>query len=245
MAARTRTASPAGGIIAAILLGGAVATVIGTIMTYADLYWSLVQGRQHYTAYYALQCLIVGFFTAVGLMLTRPRGPLAPIVAAIAAYIALYVGIRAGVLIFLATEGDIPGEDTLKVLKPSFEIWDVLTLLVAGAIGGLRVLMVASSHAGRRPPNQPFGQPPGQPFGQPPGQPFSQPGAYGQPMQPAPAHPTPGHPMPGHPMPGQPMPGQPMPGQGYQPPPPVPGPGPGQGQAPGGPQGWGPPYGGV
>ncbi|WUH99479.1 PT domain-containing protein [Spirillospora sp. NBC_00431] len=233
MAAPTRSATSAAGTIALILLGGAVATVIGTIMTYFDVYRTVVQGYQHYTVYYALQCAVVGFFTAIGLMLTRPRGPVAPIVAAISGYVALYAGIRAGLLMFMVTHGGIHGDHVIDVLKPSFEVWDLLAPLAAGAIGGLRVLMVASSLTPRRPPGQPFGrpfgQPPGRPFGQPSGQPFGAPGGYG--------HPTP-------PIPGQPIPGQPMqgPGSSYQAPPV---PGPGQGPAPGGPQGGTPPYGGA
>ncbi|TDD34403.1 hypothetical protein E1287_16755 [Actinomadura sp. KC06] len=238
MAAPTRTATPVGGTIALILLGGAVATAVGTIMTFAAVYQTdvLVHFR-HSTAYYALQCVVVGLFTAVGLMLTHPRGPVVPIAAAIAGLVALLVGIRAGVLLYTFTHGGASGDFVIEVLKPRFDAWDLLAPLAAGAVGGLRVLMVASSLAPRRPSGQPFGQnfgqPPGQPFGHAPGQPFGH--APGQPFGQAPGQPF-----------GQPgVPGQPMPGQPMQPPPPYQAPpGPGQGAPPAGPQGGAPPYGG-
>ncbi|MFI0369400.1 hypothetical protein ACH35V_16080 [Actinomadura sp. 1N219] len=226
MAAPTRTATPAGGVIALILLGGAVATAVGTIMTFAAVYQTDVLAHlRHSTAYYALQCVIVGVFTAVGLMLTRPRGPVAPIAAAIAAIVALFVGIRVGLLLYTFTHGGAPGDYVIEVLKPHFDAWDLLAPLAAGAIGGLRVLMVASSLAPRHPSGQPFGQAPGQHFGQAPGQHFGQPGVPGQPMQGQPMQPPPPY--------------QAPPGPGFGP-----GPGPGQGAPPGGSQGGAPPYGG-
>ncbi|TMQ91331.1 hypothetical protein ETD83_31430 [Actinomadura soli] len=253
MAAPTRTATPVGGTIALVLLGGAVATVIGTIMTFAAVYETDVLAHiRHSTAFYALQCVIVGLFTAAGLMLTRPRGPIAPIVAALAALVALFVGISAGLLLYMVTHGGVSGDTVIDVLKPRFDAWDLLAPLAAGAVGGLRVLMVASSLAPRRPPGHPFGQPPGHPFGQAPGQHFGQ--APGQPGGPhfgrAPGQPfgqATGQPFgqPGGHGPGQAMPGQaaqaPYQGAPYQAPPV---PGPGQGPAPGGPQGGAPPFGG-
>ncbi|MFI0410380.1 hypothetical protein [Actinomadura sp. 3N508] len=234
MPAPTRTATPAGGTIALILVGGAVATAIGTIMTFAAVYQTdfLVHIR-HSTAYYALQCVLVGLFTAVGLMLTRPRGPVAPIVAAVAGLVALFVGIRAGLLLYTFTHGGASGDYVIEVLKPHFDPWDLLAPLVAGAVGGLRVVMVASSLAPRRPSGPPFGQTPGGQFGQPgvPGQPMP-----GQPIQPPASQYQPPAPPYQPPVPPHQAPAQP-----YQAPP---APGPGQGPPPAGSQGGAPPYGG-
>ncbi|GAA4238862.1 hypothetical protein GCM10022254_56580 [Actinomadura meridiana] len=207
--ARTRTATPLFGTIALVLVGGAVATVAGTILMFAAIYETdVLVGFRHSTAYYALLCAVVGFLTAIGLMMTRPRGPVAPIVAAISGYVALFVGVRTGILSYAFTHGSVPSDFVVEVLKPHFDKWDLLAPVVAGAIGGLRVLMVAGSlQSSRQPgghlpqPGQPFAQP-GQPFAQP-GQPFAQPGGYAPPHQ--------------QPAPGQPH-QPPASGQPYQPP---------------------------
>ncbi|MEU8798296.1 hypothetical protein [Spirillospora sp. NPDC048819] len=188
--AQTRPATPAAGTIALVLLGGAVATAAGAFMLYFRHYQSdLLEAVRHSTGYYALACVLVGFLTAIGLMLTRPRGPVAPIIAVISAIVALYVGNRLGVILYAVTHGGVPGGDFLiEVMKYRFDVEDLLAPLVAGIIGGLRVAMVAGS----LPPR----------------------GSSGRPYPP-----TPGQPMPGQPMPGQPMHGQPpVPGQPFQPP---------------------------
>jgi hypothetical protein len=195
--ARTRTATPVFGTIALVLVGGAVATAVGTILMFAAIYESdMLASFRHSTGYYALLCAVVGFLTAIGLMMTRPRGPVAPIVAALAGYVALYVGVRTGILLYAFTHGSVPSDFVVEVLKPHFEKWDLLAPGVAGLVGGLRVLMVAGSLEPRRPSGRPFPQPGGYapPF-QPPAP--GQPSAAGQPYQP-----------------GQP----PAPGQPYQPP---------------------------
>lgn len=210
--AQTRPATPAAGTIALVLLGGAVATAAAAFMMYVRLYQSdLLESVRHSTGYYALACVLVGFFTAIGLMLTRPRGPAAPIIAVISAIVALYVGNRLGVLLYAVTHGGIPSGDFLiDIMKYHFDVEDLLAPLVAGIIGGLRVAMIAGSLAPR--------------------------GSSGRPYPP-----MPGQPMHGQPMPGQPMHGQPpgpaqqfqppqQPGQPYTPPP-----------APGGPPQGGPP----
>ncbi|RKS79414.1 hypothetical protein BZB76_0879 [Actinomadura pelletieri DSM 43383] len=197
--ARSRTNTPLAGVLALVFVGGAVATVIGVIMTVVGLYeTTLLVGFRHSTAYYAIQCLIVGVITAAGIMLTRPRGPVAPIFAAVSAYFALYVATRTGLLIYMFYRGSVPTDFIVEALKPRFYGWDLLAPLAAAAVGGLRVLMVAGAST---PGPQPF-TPPGQPF-TPPGQPFAAPGA-----QP---------PVPGPPMPPPPYQPPPAPGQGATP----------------------------
>ncbi|SNT50011.1 hypothetical protein SAMN05443665_103639 [Actinomadura meyerae] len=190
--AQTRTATPVIGTIAAILVGGAVATGVGAFLMFFGIYETDVLAEvRRSMGYYAVLCFAVGFFTAIGLMLTRPRGPVAPIVAVVAAYVALYVGTRLGVLLYVSTHGGTPGWFLTDLLKPHFEKWDVLAPLAAGALGGLRVVMVAGSLAPRGPSGPPFpppgghGQPyppgpgappvPGPPSGPPPGGPFPRP----------------------------------------------------------------------
>ncbi|SPT60857.1 hypothetical protein K8Z49_29185 [Actinomadura madurae] len=174
---QTRPATPVAGTIALVLVGGAVATGIGVILTFAGIYQSpfLAEFRTS-TAYYALHCVVVGVLTAAGLVLTRPRGPAAPIVAAVSALVALYVGTRLGVFLYGATHNaSFSGGYITAVLKPRFHAWDLLAPLVAGAVAGLRVAMVAG---GTGPTRAPFPQPgPGhRPFpGQPPAPPY-QPG---------------------------------------------------------------------
>ncbi|TYB49386.1 hypothetical protein [Actinomadura chibensis] len=191
--AAARPATSAFGVIALILVGGAAATVIGAIMTYVRLYESpTLLGMRQSTAYFALLCALVGLVTAAGIMLTRPRGPVAAIVAVVAGYVALYVGLRIGILGYAFGHGSVPFEFVTRLMKPRFEAWHLLAPVAAGAVAGLRTLMVAGSTAPRPPAGQPFaGQPYGQqpfnqqPFGQPFGQqPFGQPGPYQAPPAP-------------------------------------------------------------
>lgn len=229
--AGNRTATSAAGVIVLILVGGAVATGVLVITTFAAVYETdVLAGFRHSTAYYALQCFFTGLLTAIAVMLTRPRGPLAPIVAAVSGYVALYVGVRLGVWLYAATHGLDVGHyfDFFKeTVKPHFDAWDLLAPAVAGGIAGLRVLMVSGSLA------------PGQPAGPP----FPQPGGYGQPYPPAPGQPPAQPPMQPNMQPPMQPPGQYQPPGPYQPPP-APGSG-GQGAPPGGPQGGPPPYGGA
>jgi hypothetical protein len=158
-------------------VGGAVATGVGVVLTFVGVYQSpFLAGFRTSTAYYASHCVIAGLLTAAGLFLTRPRGPVAPIVAAVSAFVALYVGTRIGVFLYGATHGvPFTGEYVSAVLNYRFQGRDLLAPLAAGAVAGLRVAM-ASSGSGRS-AGPPFPQPGPQPFppGQPPAPPF-QPG---------------------------------------------------------------------
>ncbi|WP_084263229.1 hypothetical protein [Actinomadura formosensis] len=199
--AQPRTATPVAGIIALILVGGAIATAADAIMMFIGMYQTdVLADFRRSMGYYALMCVVVGFLTAIGIMLTRPRGPVAPIVAAISALVALYVGNRAGDLLYTFTHGSAPSAYVIEVLKPHFNTWDLIAPLTAGVIGGLRVAMVAGGLAPPRPS----------------GPPFPPPGGHGAPYRPAPGQPLP------PPSPGRPLPGEPP----YQPspyPPPYPG----------------------
>lgn len=168
--APTRPATPAAGVIALILVGGAIATAVAAFMMYAGSYQTdVLESFRHSTAYYVLDCALIGFFTAVGVMLTRPRGPLAPIAAAFAACVALYVGNRLGVLAHLLP-GGLPGGGLLTaIMKYRFNVEDLVAPLVAGGVAGLRVLMVAGSLPPPAHPYQPApGRPPVPPFQAPP-----------------------------------------------------------------------------
>ncbi|MUN41130.1 hypothetical protein [Actinomadura litoris] len=216
----SRKATPIVGAVALVLVGGAVATGIALVMTYVRLYESpTLRDVRISTGYYAFECLLVGVFTALGTLLARPRDPVTPVAAAVSGYVALYVGQRIGVIVYSVTQGyGMPsGHELNFILRPHFEGWDLLAVLAAGAIAGLRVVMVAGGTAPRGPAPA-FGAQPGYPHPQ-----FQPP----PPVRP----PVPGHP-PAYGPPGQPY----QPPMGQFPP---------QGGAPGTPQGGGPPYGGV
>ncbi|TDC76578.1 hypothetical protein, partial [Actinomadura sp. 7K507] len=155
---QTRPATPAFGVVALILLGGAIATAVGAIMMFFRLYQSdLLPDFRHSTAYYVLACAAMGFFTAIGVMLTRPRGPLAPILATISACVALYVGNRLGVIFYAAAFSGFPSDNFfIEVWKYTFDAEDLLAPAVAALIAGLRVAMAAKTLAPR---GQPYGQP--------------------------------------------------------------------------------------
>lgn len=120
--AQPRTATPGAGIIALILAGGAIATAADAIMVFTGMHQTdVLADFRRSMGYYALMCVVVGLLTAIGIMLTRPRGPVAPIAAAISALAALYVGNRAGVLLYTFTHGSAPGSYVIEVLKPHFQ----------------------------------------------------------------------------------------------------------------------------
>ncbi|TDC45079.1 hypothetical protein E1281_31515, partial [Actinomadura sp. KC345] len=160
---QTRPATPAFGVIALVLLGGAIATAVGAIMMFARLYQTdVLEGFRHSTAYYLITCAFIGLFTAVGVMLTRPRGPLAPILATVSACVALYVGNRLGVIFHNVAFGGFPSGDFFAhIWKYTFDVEDLLAPAAAAVIAGLRVAMVAKTLA---PSGGPYGPPhPGQP----------------------------------------------------------------------------------
>src|SRR5690606_37234350 len=169
--AQTRPATPAAGVIALILLGGAVATGVAAIMMFGLLHQSdVLFSFRRSTGYYVLSCALVGFFTAAGVLLTRPRGPLAPLAAAVAAFVALYAGIRIGVLVH-ELPGGLPGGTFLtQLMKYRFDVEDLVVPVVPAAVAGLRVATAAKSLAPTRPSGPPSPQPgagappyPGQP----------------------------------------------------------------------------------
>ncbi|MEO3822784.1 hypothetical protein [Actinomadura sp. B10D3] len=172
---QTRPATSIARTTALILAGGAVAAGIGVVLTIAGIHDSpfLAEFRGS-TAYYAMQCFIAGAITAAGPVLTRPRGPATLIVAAVAAFVALDVGTRIGVLFYGGVLHDVSvsSDYIAALLKPRFHGWDLLAPLVAGAITGLRLAVVSGD---TRFDPAPFPQPgPGHepPSGEPPAPPF-------------------------------------------------------------------------
>lgn len=223
---QSRSATSNGAVFALIMVGGALATGVAIVLTIFRNYHGtlmLLEFRAS-TAFFLMECFVVGLVVGGSLLFTRPRGPLAPIGAAIAAFVAMEVGVRIGAYfaIMLTIEG-FPGTgpigDLMEPAPVKFMLYELLASLVAGGLALAKGLM--SSGSGTSPAFGPGG--PGQPFGAPGQPPVGQPyGAPGQPM--------PGQPMPGQPMHGQPMHGQPMPGPGQ----------PAPGQPPAGPGGWAP-----
>ncbi|GAA2617026.1 hypothetical protein SMC26_40190 [Actinomadura fulvescens] len=257
----SRPASSPATAIVALMVGGAVATVVSLLLTIVGVYETNIASEfRHGRAYFLIQGLVVGLVTGAGVFLTRSRLPVIPLAAAVAGYVAMIVGVRLGVWIYLVGVRGLKGYGISDV---PFVIEDLAAPVAAAAITGLRVL--TANGPNRRPapaagawnapqpgaplaPGQPMpGQPmPGQPYpGQPtPGQPYPGQPAHGQPYpgQPTPGQPYPGQPAPGQPYPGQPAPGQPTPGGYGAPGQPYPGqPGPG-GYAPPGPPAPGQPY---
>ncbi|GGU94342.1 hypothetical protein GCM10010182_07990 [Actinomadura cremea] len=239
---QTRSATSNGVVLALIMVGGALATGVAIVFTIIRNHHSPdIRGFQVSTTFFLIECLFVGAVVGGTLLFTRPRGPLAPIAAAIAAYVALEVGVRIGaylsiIVSFQRFPGTGPLGDLLKPVFTRFQVYELLASLIAAGLALAKVMMASSGGT-----NQPYGAP-GQPFGTP-GQPMP-----GQPMpgQAFPGQPMPGQPMPGHAFPGQPMPGQPVPGQQPYPAPGVPG-APDAGQPPSygppatpGPSGWAP-----
>ncbi|WP_433465651.1 hypothetical protein [Spirillospora sp. CA-128828] len=218
--AQTRTATSSGGVIALILIGGALATGVAAVFITARAWVSpTMVGFRTSTAFFLIACLFTGLVLGAAVLLTRPRGPLAPILAAVSAFVAMEVGVRIGVIIgvTLSLRGAPDGLIT-DVLKPAFTRFQAYELLACAVAGGLATLRVLTAKTGGAASQQ--WSPPGGSFGGPGGPPFPA-------QQPAPGQ---------LPFPGQ----QPAP---YQPPGPAPGPG--QGPAPGGPQGAPPPHGGA
>ncbi|MEU5881117.1 hypothetical protein [Spirillospora sp. NPDC047279] len=208
-----RAPSPIAPFIA-LLIGGAAATVVSFFMTFVSVYdTDLLAGFRGSGFYYLIQALLVGLVTGAGVLVTKTRLFFIPILAAVAALVALHVGIRFGLWIYL---NQMRGLGFVKLFDIAFNIKDLAAMVAAAAVTGLRVLMSNGQKTPRSAPvpgpwNAP--QPGAAPYA--PGQPY--PGQPGAPGQPAPGQPYPGQPgTPGQYAPAQPgvVPGQPgVPGQ--------------------------------
>ncbi|NDU75577.1 hypothetical protein GWI34_23565 [Actinomadura sp. DSM 109109] len=197
---QTRSATSNGAVIALVLVGGALATGVAALFMAVRSYASpaMLDFRAS-TAYFLIACLFTGLVVGTAVLLTRPRGPLAPIAAAVSAYVAIEVGGRIGVIIgiTLSIEAMPGGRQLIEIWKPSFgrfQAYELLALVVAAGLAALRVLTAktggtsAPGNAGG--PGAPYGAPGRQPFPAPP--PSYQPPAPGQ-------GPTPGGPQGGPP----------------------------------------------
>ncbi|MBO2464668.1 hypothetical protein [Actinomadura violacea] len=219
---QSRPPTPMGGAIAMVLVGGAVATGVVTVLTTFRAYPSpeLLSFRAS-TGFFLLICALGGLVTALGLMLCRPRGPVPPILAAVSGFIVMEVGGRIGtVLAWLIGQETVPDALWKAIFKFQFNkyvAYELLAVLIAGGLAALRVALSGGfGPAQQRPPAWTGPQPAG--YGQP------QPGQPGQPGMPYPGRPP--MPPPGQPYgapAGQPAfappPGSPPPGS--QPPPPT------------------------
>ncbi|WP_329518891.1 hypothetical protein [Spirillospora sp. NBC_01491] len=147
---RSRPASPMGAVIALLLFGGAVATGLSIVMTFFRVYRSpIALGLRSSTGYYVAECALVGLFTAVGVLFTRPRAAV-PIAAAVAAYVALGVGERIGSAGYvLLMHRDLPPEWIIKSAADlHFYAWDLVAVGTAGVLVGLRFAIAASGGRG-------------------------------------------------------------------------------------------------
>lgn len=196
---QNRSATSNGGVIALILVGGAVATGVAALFMTVRSYASpAMLGFRTSPAYFLIACLFAGVVVGAAVLLTRPRGPLAPIAAGLSAYVAMEVGGRIGVFlgVVLSDQGLPSGHFVTALLKPAFgryQAYELLALVVAAGLAGLRVLTARSGGASQPWNAGAHGGPP-----MPGGAPFP-----GQPMQPPsyqPPFPGPGQgPVPGGP----------------------------------------------
>lgn len=234
-------------VLIAVAIGGVLAVLAGAFLMVTINYLIRETGlggsQGEFRLIGVVHSLIVGLAAGIPLLMTRPSGPLAPIlivpVAIIADMLGDVIGIAANQTIhgLPSTIGHQWGLYFESYGDTNPVGWGIvlITPLVAVGLAVLRVLMAGrQGPSGPRPARagqpQPYGQPgqygpPGQPgqYG-PPGQPgpYAQPGQYGQPPAPMPGQPgAPGQyapPPPAHP--GQPPAAQPPPDS----PPPAPGP---------------------
>ncbi|MDL4816840.1 hypothetical protein [Actinomadura opuntiae] len=232
---QSRPATSAGGAIALVLVGGAVATGVVTVVAAFASYPSpeMLSFRAS-TGFYLFNCALCGLVTALGLLLCRPRGPVPPILAAVSALVAFEIGKRIGALVAMMVGLErMPDGMVSAIMKPHFNkylAYELLAVLIAGGIGALRVAMSGGFGPARQgqgsggwtgpQPAAGFGQPPmgqpaqpyGQPYGAPGGQPMQPPAPSGQPSFAPPPH---GRPFPGSQPPppsGQPFDAPPPPG---------------------------------
>jgi len=220
----------------ALLIGGAAATAINALFAIVFFFLVTEMGQDPdgpvLDVYATIGTVVMGAAVSGPLLFTRPRGPVAPILAVVFAIIANIFGDLLGAYGYNLMQGQTPEPGYLDAYFRAFGHYTVfawflflLAPIVAAALAGLRVMMV-----GRAPQQQPAAGPwgaPGGPYAPPPaggGYPLPgaggaytpPPGGYGAaPGQPYPAQPNPGQP-PYPDAPGQPNPGQP--GQDLPPP---------------------------
>ncbi|MGI5205517.1 hypothetical protein ACQEU6_28550 [Spirillospora sp. CA-108201] len=198
---QNRPATSNGGLIALILVGGAVATGVAALFMTVRSYASpAMLGFRTSPAYFLIACLFTGLVVGTAVLPTRPRGPLAPIAAGVSAYVAMEVGGRIGMILglMLSAQG-MPSSGFLSaVLKPFFGRYQAFELLALVVAAGLAALRVLTARTGASQPWNAGG--PGGPFGAPGRPPHpAQPPSY-QPPFPGPGQgPAPGAPQGGPP----------------------------------------------
>lgn len=175
---QNRPATSNGGVIALILVGGAFATGVAALFMTVRSYASpAMLGFRTSPAYFLIACLFAGLVVGTAVLPTRPRGPLAPILAGLSAYVAMEVGGRIGVILglMLSAQGMPSGEFLTAVLKPAFgryQAFELLALVAAAGLAGLRVLTAKTGGASQPwnagAPGGPFGAPGQPPSYQPP-----------------------------------------------------------------------------
>jgi hypothetical protein len=201
---QSRPPSSPAAVIIAVMVGGALATTIGTVLSFAADYvlnGSITAGSglhvslTTYRLVGAVVSLITGAVAGASVLPLRPQGPIGPLAAGLAAVsglIADRVGSLFGFLLFaIVSDVHIPVDQVdlkfcIDFLTHVDGVWGVIFIILPLAAGGgvafLRVMSVSKSAPyGQQPMGRPAfpGQAPyGQPYGQSPGQPPVQP--YGQ-----------------------------------------------------------------
>ncbi|MFB4316516.1 hypothetical protein [Actinomadura sp. 21ATH] len=217
-----------GAVLGALAVGSAVAVLVGAVLSIAlsfvinDLGYG---GIGLVRAANALFAVIVGACVGAPVLVTRPSGPIAPLLAAPAALVAGVLGDVIGLSVYQLFSGGLTVTRAVEFYFRSYGNMDLLGMVIlllapatAAGVAALRVVTAGKKQqsGGFQPA---FGQP-GQPG--PYGQPQPPAGQFGQPMQPG--HPAP-YAAPGQPgqfpppgQPGAPAPGQPAPYGQYAPP---------------------------
>jgi hypothetical protein len=230
----TSSRSSNGAILGAIALGFVLAIAANALLLFVtSLIYPDGTGLGTARVLNAVISVIVGVAAAAPLFMTRPSGPLAPILAGASALVGGFIGVLVGICAHsVIIERETPFPRLELFLRGLLEMGPIevgswlLSVLVGGGLAALRVMTAGSR--GQRQPQGPWGGPQPQPAFGPPGQ-YAPPGQPGQP--PPPAGPPAGPPgQYGQPAPaGQPgqyaPPGQPgqyaPPGEPGQPPPPA------------------------
>ena len=214
----TQPRSPSAGtpVIAALVIGTIIAIVVDAVLTVGTNYLFEWFGYSLYLSRTvgAVVAVIIGGVVGGATLVARPAGPVVPVLAAVLAFAANFIGDLLGVIAYAMMRGG-PALELAESYVKSYSRIDmpgVLLLLLSLAVAaGLPALRHLRRSSGTRRADGAFGAPYRGQFQPPPSGPgFQQPGAH----QPGPHQPGPYQPGPYQPGPYQPGPHQP----GVQPP---------------------------
>ncbi|WP_285698906.1 hypothetical protein [Actinomadura sp. NBRC 104412] len=200
------------------MVGAIAATIVDAVLTIGSSYlfqwvgYGLVVAR----VIAVVMAVIIGAVTGGATLFARPSGPLIPVLAAVLAVPASFVGDLIGIVVEGTLHGGLPISRRVEFYIESYthvSVFGLFTLLLYAAVAfGTSAIRHLRRVGGPQNAGAPWGSPYG---GQYPGQYPPQPQ---QPIQP----PPPGYQQPGQQQPGQQQPGYPQPPYGQSPPPPPP-----------------------